>query len=643
VAGKTNVTFKILYNDAVAMTGGQTAEGEIDPQRITRQLVAEGVAPVVLVSDDPDRWRAARDLAEGVEVEGREELDALQRRLRDVPGVSAILYEQTCASEKRRRRKRGAFPDPDKRLLINPRVCEGCGDCQVQSNCIAVEPLETAWGVKRRINQSACNKDFSCMKGFCPSFVEVEGARLHKPDARQLAGRAVALFEALPEPARPAVTGPFNIYVAGVGGSGVLTLGALLGTAGHIERLTARTLDFTGLAQKNGAVTSQVRLAPKGHQIHAVRIDAGTVDVVLAADLVVATSADAQLRMAKDRSRVALNLDTSPTADAVTDRDASLPLPAMRRALERRALAVEQLHATRLAEAIFGDTTTANTLLVGYAWQKGWLPLSREAIERAIEINGVAVETNKAAFAWGRLAAHDLTAAETAAGMRIAAPGEETTQQLIDRLATDLTSYQDARYAARFRATVEVIARAETTVEGDGALTRTVALQTHRLMAYKDEYEVARLYAEPAFAGTLDGAFQGRGRTSLWLAPPGLSPIDPATGRPKKMKFGPWIFPVLRLLAKGKALRGSGLDPFGRTDERRRERALIIQYEADIRRLAGALTPARHARAITLAGWPSEVRGFGPVKLAGMDRAAARRELLWSAFDNDEPVLVAAE
>jgi indolepyruvate ferredoxin oxidoreductase len=642
VAARTNITFKVLYNDAVAMTGGQSAEGELDPLKVTRQLIAEGVGAVVLVSDAPDKWRGAEGLGAGVEIAHRDELDALQRRFREIAGVTAIVYEQTCASEKRRRRKRGAFPDPDRRLLINPRVCEGCGDCQAQSNCIAVEPLETGYGLKRQINQSSCNKDFSCVKGFCPSFIEVEGAQLPKPDHQRLAQAAEPLFAALPEPDRVILSQPFNIYVAGVGGSGVLTLGALIGAAAHIEGLAATTLDFTGLAQKNGAVTSQVRLAPAGDSLHAARIGPGAIDVMLAADLVVATSADALSRLAADRSKIALNLDTSPTADAVTERDFSLPIGAMRRAAGQRAKAVESLNATRLAEALFGDATSANTLLVGFAWQKGWLPMSAAAVLRAIEINGVAVDTNTSAFSWGRLAGHDVAAAEHAAGLRPQAATEETVQELCTRLATDLTAYQDARYAKRYGALTALALVADRRAGGDGGFARTVARQAYRLMAYKDEYEVARLYSEPAFDRTLGQHFSAHRRLNLWLAPPLLSPPDPATGRPRKRKFGPWIWPVLRLLARGKALRGTILDPFGHSGERRAERALVKTYEADVRRLCARLDPLGYASAVALAAWPSEARGFGPVKAAGIARAHIERARLSAAIEAPQTAAIAA-
>ncbi|WP_312160428.1 indolepyruvate ferredoxin oxidoreductase family protein [Phenylobacterium sp.] len=632
VAADANMTFKILYNDAVAMTGGQPAEGRIDPKRITRQLAAEGVSRIALVSEQPDRWRGAEGLATGITFHGREALDAVQRELREIPGVTAIVYEQTCASEKRRRRKRGAFPDPDRRLFINPRVCEGCGDCQIQSNCIAVEPLETAFGVKRRINQSACNKDFSCVKGFCPSFVEIEGATPPRPDEQALAKAAAALFDALPQPRLAALDRDFNVFVAGVGGTGVLTLGALLGTAAHVEGLAATTLDFTGLAQKNGAVTSQVRIAADPGVLHAVRIGEGALDLMLAADIVVGSSADAQMRLDSKRTLVVLNEDAAPTADAVADRDARLPLAAMRRAIGRKARRIAAWRTTSYAEAIFGEAATANTLLLGYAWQLGALPLSEAAILRAIEINGVAVDANKKAFRWGRAVAHDEVGVAQILGMRTAPIHAETVAELVGRLAGELTAYQDRAYAARFEALVDKVRQAEGS-RGE-ALARVVATQAYRLMAYKDEYEVARLYADPEFRGALGRDLQGSKKISLWLSPPFMSRPDAATGRPRKRRFGPWILPVMGWLARGKALRGTMLDPFGRTEERRAERQLVSDYFADIDRICASLTDTAFTSALALAEWPAQARGYGPVKAAGMARAAEARARLWAAYEN---------
>ncbi len=632
IAAKSNITFKVLYNDAVAMTGGQTPEGSLDPLSIARQLTAEGVSRLALVSDDPDRWRGAKGLPPETEVLHRDELDALQRRFREIPGVTAIVYEQTCASEKRRRRKRGAFPDPDKRLLINPRVCEGCGDCSVQSNCIAVEPLETELGVKRRINQHVCNKDFSCVKGFCPSFVEIAGAKLRKADPSRLATASEALFAALPAPVTPVIAGDFNVFIAGVGGTGVLTLGALLGTAAHVEGLASTTLDFTGLAQKNGAVTSQVRMAASRDLLHAVRVTEGAVDLMLAADMVAGSSAEALLALSAERSRVALNDDSPPTADAVVKLDVSIPTSRTRRAIGAKARGLESVHATRLAEALFGDPSTANTLLLGFAWQKGWLPLSDTAILRAIEINGVAVEANKSAFRWGRAAAHNLAQVEALVGLRTGLMAEEATDALIARLSADLVAYQGRSYAARFEQMMAKVRAADAAAGPDDDLSRAVARQTYRLMAYKDEYEVARLYSEPQFKVLLESEFAIRGKTSVWLAPPLLSRTDPATGRPKKRKFGPWIWPLMRVLAKAKFLRGGMFDPFGYSAERRGERALLHAYAEDIGKLITELKPETYDRAVALAGWPAAARGFGPVKEAGMKQAWAARQALWAAF-----------
>ncbi|RJG57655.1 indolepyruvate ferredoxin oxidoreductase family protein [Sphingobium terrigena] len=628
VASKANITFKILYNDAVAMTGGQPAEGVIEPRRIVAQLLAEGVGDVRLVSDDPDKWQ---DLPGGVKALHRDDMDAIQREMRDIPGVSAIVYEQTCAAEKRRRRKRGAFPDPDRRLFINPRVCEGCGDCSVQSNCIAVEPIKTDFGTKRRINQSACNKDFSCVKGFCPSFVEIDGPVLRKPDGDRIRALEADLFATLPEPARVAIEGSYNVYVAGIGGLGVLTIGALLGTAAHLEGLSATVLDFTGLAQKNGAVVSQVRIAPHGTAIHAVRIGAGETDLLLGTDSVVAASPDSLGKFAEGRGAIVLNADETPTADIVADRDAALPTARMidvllTRAGDRGFL----LSATRIAEGLFGNSVAANTLLVGYAWQKSLLPLSAQAFEAAIEANGAAVALNKRAFSWGRLAATDAAMVEKIAGMSGAGDEiEEALDTSIDRRIADLVAYQDQAYAARY---VAIIERVRAATEGLGAegndLLRAVAVNAYKLMAYKDEYEVARLYADPTFRQTLATQFTKSKRVSIWLAPPIISRIDPRTGRPAKRKFGPWVFTAFAALARMKALRGSWADPFGRTHERRAERALRDDYLATIEALCDGLNEAGLAHATALAGLPDMVRGYGPVKEQAMAEYETKRAAL---------------
>jgi indolepyruvate ferredoxin oxidoreductase len=619
VAANTSITYKILYNDAVAMTGGQAAEGKIDPARITRQLHAEGVGRIALVSETPQRWIGDSSLAAGVTVHDRSELDTVQRELREIAGVTAIVYEQTCAAEKRRKRKRKELPDPDKRVFINQAVCEGCGDCSVQSNCISIEPLETAHGRKRKINQSACNKDFSCVKGFCPSFVEIEGARLRKPDDKRMQAMEAEFTAALRMPRIAQLTGQFNVLVTGIGGSGVLTMGALIGGAAHLEGKGSTVLDFTGLAQKNGAVVSQVRIAPSPDLISAVRIGPGAVDLLLGADIVVAAAADNAARLSSSRSAAILNADQTPTSAVVRQRDASQPTNLMNQRIRQRCTVggFHELNASSLAQALFGDTVTAHTLMLGYAWQKGLVPLSFEAIDRTIELNGAAVALNKRAFNWGRIAADHPDLLERLNGP--APLPAMTLDELIASRTKDLASYQDSAYANRYAALVNVASDAEQRVAGTaGDFTRQVAVSAFRLMAYKDEYEVARLYGSAEFKDSLSAQFSGAGKMSVWLSPPLISRIDPATGRPKKRKFGPWIFPLFRALASLKGLRGTRLDPFGYTEERRMERELASEFEGLLRDAAMSLNTQNLAQAIELAQLPQEIRGFGPVKLQAM-------------------------
>jgi indolepyruvate ferredoxin oxidoreductase len=644
VASKANITFKILYNDAVAMTGGQPAEGVIDPARITRQLAAEGVRAIRVVSDDPTKWTIAEGVADGVQVHHRDALDAVQRELRIIPGVTAILYEQTCAAEKRRRRKRGEFPDPNRRLFINPRVCEGCGDCSVQSNCISVEQLPTPYGTKRRINQSSCNKDFSCVKGFCPSFVEIEGGALRKPDGDRLKVIEAEQFPLLPLPAFAPLAGVYNIYIAGIGGLGVLTVGALIGTAAYLDGKVSTVLDFTGLAQKNGAVVSQVRLAPSGQSIHAVRIGVGEIDLLLGTDSVVAANAETQIKLSPGRSAMVLNIDETPTADIVFDRDATLPTARIVETLMGRTGGRGLLlRATSIAEGLFGNNVAANTLLLGYAWQKGLVPLSVDAIRGAIKANGAAVTLNLRAFDWGRFAAVDLAEVERIAGLGLDLEEPETLDALVQRRFEDLVSYQDAAYASRYRAVVDQVRQAAQQHGAPGdAFVEAVARNAYKLMAYKDEYEVARLYADPAFRAALGAQFSDAKRLSVYLAPPLLSHIDPRTGRPAKRKFGPWVFRAFSLLARMKWLRGSWADPFGYMQERRAERALADNYLELALELAKELTPERLEIAIELARYPNAIRGYGPVKEAAMAEAEKRKQQLLARFQAPRTAVPAA-
>jgi indolepyruvate ferredoxin oxidoreductase len=636
IAAKTNITFKVLYNDAVAMTGGQAAEGLIDPTRITRELDAEGVSLIALVSDEPGRWRECKDLASGVVVWDRDQLDIVQRQMRETPGVTAIVYDQTCAAEKRRRRKKGIATGSDHRLFINPRVCEGCGDCSVQSNCIAIEPLETPLGRKRQINQSACNTDFSCVKGFCPSFVEVQGATVRRPSADRLSAFEAERLRHIPTPRLPPVHGTYNVFVAGIGGGGVLTIGALLGVAAFLEGKASKVLDFTGLAQKNGAVVSQIQIALGQDDIRSARIGPAGIDLLLAADMVVASQADSMDRLDPARSHGVINIDVAPTADIVRARDMQLPVDQMMTGLKARLRpkGLARLNATRLAEGLFGDTVGANVLMLGFAWQRGLVPLSMEAIERAIELNGAAVAMNKRAFAWGRFAAVDVDAAERMAGIQPDRSHPTSAADITDLRSADLRAYQDEPYARAYRKLVSRTFRAGVAAgDHDQNLARAVAQSAYRLMAYKDEYEVARLYSEREFLRGLEQQFSDRKSVSLWLAPPLISRLDPATGRPKKHRFGPWVFTVFAVLAGLKGLRGTPLDPFGWTSERRSERGLIKAYFEMVEDICGRLTPSRLEAAVALASAPMEIRGFGPVKAQSITEVQTRMSDLKDRFD----------
>jgi indolepyruvate ferredoxin oxidoreductase len=626
VAANVNVTFKILYNDAVAMTGGQPIEGLPSVPRLTRQLAAEGVARIAVVTDDPDKYSAgdgsgaqgADPFAEGVVVSRRDDLDHVQRELAKLPGVTALVYDQTCAAEKRRRRKVGQFPDPPKRLVINPRVCEGCGDCGVQSNCVSILPLETEFGRKRQIDQASCNKDYSCARGFCPSFVTVEGGTLRRPAPRDPG--------TLPEPPTPATrAAATRLLIAGIGGTGVVTVSAILGMAARLEGLEAAVNDVTGMAQKGGPVLGHVQIAEDIAQIGSDRVPPGATDVLLALDLVVANMPDAASRLG-NRTVAIANLDVAPTGAFTRNVDALPDGAALLARIGSRVAGVETLHATQAAGAAAGDPVAAGLLMLGYALQRGLVPLRRESIEQAIRLNKVAVERNLAAFGWGRRLAAEPGAA---AQLGIGEAGAGTLEDFIARRVADLTDYQDAAYASRYRRLVERVREAEAlTVPGQSVLTRAVAEQAYRLMAYKDEYEVARLYADPAFTAQLAGSFEGDYRLRLNLAPPLLARRDPHTGLPRKREYGPWLLPVLRGLARLRRLRGTPFDPFGYTAERRMERGLVTEYFALVDELLASLSTSRHAPAVELAEWPRTVRGFGHVKERSLAVSRTRRDAL---------------
>jgi indolepyruvate ferredoxin oxidoreductase len=639
IAAKVNATYKILYNDAVAMTGGQKHDGDVTVPAIVAQMLAEGAARVAVVAERPQVWRGA--LPRQVSVHHRDELDSVQRELRKIDGVTVLVYDQVCAAEKRRRRKRGTVPVSPRRAFINELVCEGCGDCSAVSNCISVEPKETALGRKRVINQSACNTDLSCIKGFCPSFVTIEGGALRKPAARKLGSAA----DNLPEPSLTGFDGVYSMLLAGIGGSGVITVSAILSEAAHLDGLALLTLDQTGLAQKNGAVTSHIRLARESARLNAPRIGPGEADLVLGFDIVVAASARSLATFAHKRARAVVDDHFAPTASFVKDTTIDIRQDAMLRQLRQAAGEdnIALVAANQLATALFGDALAANMFLLGHAWQRGLVPISRKAIEQAVELNGAGVAMNRNAFAWGRLSAVDPAAVVAEAGLAAATPWENSLEQIVERRAAFLKDYQDAAYAQRYRDLVGSAAAAEARVCGaPGLFAEAVARSAFKLMAYKDEYEVARLHRDPAFRKRIAEQFEGDYRLKYHLAPPLLARVDARTGKPGKIAFGPWIEPLFALLASMKGLRGTRFDPFGRTEERRMERRMIGEYFDFIRDLASRLDAASLATATALARLPEEVRGFGHVKMAAVQRYEKRRAELAARLGNIDEVNKAA-
>jgi indolepyruvate ferredoxin oxidoreductase len=625
VAAKSNITYKLLFNDAVAMTGGQAAESGFSPAQITRQLAAEGVARVVIVAAEPERYQAVTDLAPGVEVRPRSELMQVQRELRATSGVTVLLYDQVCATEKRRRRKRGTMDAAPRRVMINPLVCEGCGDCSKTSNCVSVEPLNTEYGRKRRINQSSCNQDYTCLEGFCPSFVTLEGAQNAHRDAMP-----ALTADSTPLPAFESFAGVRNILFTGVGGAGVTTVASILAMAAHVDGRAASVVDMTGLAQKGGAVFSHVRIGQTEETAIGGRIPAASANVVIACDLLVAAGADALSLYAKDRTVAVGNADFAPTADFVTDRDVRFDGDAQGRRIAAAVKSYDAAPAAHLAEEQLGDAIYANMIMLGFAWQKGLLPVSSRALYRAIRLNGVDAEANLQAFELGRKVAHD-PAARGPREDETPTPETLPLDMLIERRAADLAAYQDEAYARRYLTQVKAVAEAEAPL-GSEALTRAAAVNLYKLMAYKDEYEVARLFADGRFAAYRAQTFRG-GKAKVWLSPPILAPRD-GEGRPRKIALGAWMLDaVFPLLARLKRLRGTPLDPFGRTAERKLERSLIRNYEADLGRLSSALTPERLPLAVKIAEVPQQIRGFGHIKQASLGPAKAEAARLWAEWE----------
>jgi indolepyruvate ferredoxin oxidoreductase len=642
MTANVNITYKILVNGAVAMTGGQPIEGEpldgaVTTPEIVRQLEAEGVRHVVVVSDDPSRY-PAKSIPAGVEVFHRDELPRVQRTIRDVKGVTAIVYDQTCAAEARRLRKRGEFPDPDRRIVINEAVCEGCGDCSVVSNCISVEPVETELGRKRKINQSSCNKDFSCVKGYCPSFVSVLGGTPRKVAMEAVETGDGALFEALPDPGPAEVDRPFNVYVAGIGGTGVITVGALLGMAAHLEGKGCLLLDVTGLAQKNGPVASHVRIASSPEALHATRISKGAADLVLACDIVVGAGPESLSKMSPERTTAVVNSHVAPTSDFASSPDLDLSSSGMEGAIVGACR--DDSHfvaASKLATALLGDAIGSNLFVLGYAYQLGRLPVGLAALERAIELNGRSVEMNKRALAWGRLAAHDPAAVEKAARPAMRDSEAEASTGNFDELVAHrlelLSAYQSAGYAARYLELVDRAAETERIcVPGSTRLAEAVARYYAKLMTYKDEYEVARLYTDGAFERQLAAEFEGDFKIQLHLAPQVFFPKDDETGRALKVTAGGWVLTAFRWLARLRFLRGTPFDPFGWVSHRKLERRLIVEYEAIVSELLDGLEPDNLDLAVQIAELPEGIRGFFDVKEQHLEDVRAKQCELLEAF-----------
>ena len=631
VTGKVNVTYKLLYNDAVAMTGGQQTEsGQTTPQ-IAKQLLGEGVTKVVIVADDPSRYDGVL-LEPSVKVLPRAELDEVQRDLRDTKGVTVLIYDQMCATEKRRRIKRKLMAKTTVRAYINPAVCEGCGDCSKVSNCLSIHPLETEFGTKRKIDQSSCNQDTRCVDGFCPSFITIEGAHNPRRD------RERPVFDAtnipLPEPMN--LDRPRSIVFTGVGGTGVTTVSAIVGMAAHVDGKASSTLDMTGLAQKGGQVLSHVRIAKNPEDIRSGRVPPASADVVIAGDLIVATNLDALALVSNSLTRAVGNFDITPTSEFIQNRSRRYRAQPKIDLFEQAVASLDIIHAEALAEEYLYDAMFSNMILLGFAWQKGLVPVSLRGLYRAIKLNGVAIDDNVLAFDLGRLASYDPERLKDMVPVR-EAPPEKSLDDLIAHRVAHLTHYQNAAYAETYSDAVAKVRTHETTLGLGENLTRAVATNLSKLMAYKDEYEVARLYSDPAYLEGLDATLVRRKSIKIWLSPPMIAPIDPHTGHAKKIAFGSWVLGAFKVLQHGKSLRGGAFDVFGRTDERKMERDLRDTYLADLEILLATLSPTTAKTITEIARLPDEVRGFGHVKAASVVTMRAKRDVLMAGLGRHQP------
>ncbi len=647
VAAGVNITYKVLFNDAVAMTGGQPHDGQLTVPKIVAQMKAEGVSQVVVVTDDPEKFDGIKtnETFAGVGIFHREDLDHVQKQLRTVKGCSIMIYDQTCASEKRRRRKKivngvPGFPDPAKRAVINEAVCEGCGDCSVQSACVSIEPLETELGRKRKINQSTCNKDYSCVNGFCPSFVTVEGGKMKsgKPTAKD-STKGTTAWPALPEPVRVKASEPgvvtnakaWGILVTGIGGTGVVTIGQLLGMAAHLEGKGVSVLDMAGLAQKGGAVFSHVQITDSPDQLYSTRIATADADLVIGCDLVVTASAEGLSKMRRTVTRSVINADLTPTADFLRNPDWKVQAETLKKNVLDAGgeKDMDFIDANQISVSLMGDSIYTNPLMLGYAWQKGWIPLTLDSMLRAIELNAIQVEKNKQAFEWGRRSAHDyqavLSLARPAQVVQFNRP--TSLQDIVAHRTKELTAYQNEAYAQRYVQLVERVKAVEAQrlapLPNGAASTRlatAAAKYFYKLMAYKDEYEVARLHSNGLFTDKIKDQFEGDYKMYYYLAPPLISRLN-SEGKPRKIKFGPWMKTGFATLAKLKFLRGTALDLFGKTEERKTERALIGEYETLVEEVLAKLTPLNVDTAVALLSIPEQIRGFGHVKEAHLVKA----------------------
>jgi indolepyruvate ferredoxin oxidoreductase len=639
VAAGANITYKLLFNHAVAMTGGQPVDGTLTVPQLTRQLDAEGLSRIVVLADDIGKYPQPAAFPPGVEIRPREDLEAVQRELREIPGVTALVFDQTCAAEQRRRRKRGSAAEPPRRLFIHEGVCEGCGDCGQKSNCLSLVPVATEFGTKRGIDQFSCNLDASCLAGFCPAIVSVEGATLRRRLPDSAVARGPSFDFDLLEPVLPPLDRPYGLLITGVGGTGVVTIGALLGMAAHLEGKAVTVLDMTGMSQKAGAVTSHVRIARHPDELHAARIATGQADAVLGCDIVVAAGAEARAVMRRGRTRALVNTAQTITGEFVRHPRQEFPLPALEQSL-RTAVGEEHLElidATRLASLVLGHSIATNMFMLGLAWQRGWVPVSRAALMRAIELNGVAVPDNQLAFEWGRRAACDREGVKRLAADSESLPASRRLSQGLDEVIARrrefLVDYQNRAYARRYLELVEQVRAAETrAVPGNTQLTESVARNLFKVMAYKDEYEVARLFGDAGFRRALHADFEGELRLRPQFAIPVFSRPDPINGEIRKRSYGPWMLSALRLLAPLKVLRGTPLDVFGRTAERRMERALSADYRRTVAALLPQLRADNHALACQIADLPDQIRGFGPVKQRSADAARERQLQLIKAW-----------